>query len=330
MEQAIINGGWARFIASVFARPDTTKELYVRFCNRCGSRLPEAALRFCSYCGAQLAAEPAAPRQEHATSLRPEGAAHGASGAAVGGKPVRVVGAGQWAVGLDVKPGLYRFRGYAARLDRQMAIIQNENAESGLGLLLVRPEDSYLEISGEAIRVEELPNYDPIIEGARDGTYLVNTDLRAGSYRVHADGGGSAYFALLDRNMDLMANNVNAKSLILNLPHDVYAVQIVGRLERLDAAAMSATPDADLAHVSRPQASSDAVTTRGADGTPQRSPSRLKSWGLFAIGVIGLIIATGNGSIIAIIVFAIICALPGLAIGLALLNRAFEKFTNRR
>lgn len=143
-----------------------------------------------------------------------------------------VISAGQWLVNSEIKPGLYRFAGYVARLDAQMGIISNESVSSGLGLVLVNPHDSYLEVSGEAISIDDFPVYDVLGQEPRDGIYLAGTDLPYGKYRIHGDG-RSAYYASYDRNMNRLNNDLNRGSLIMDLSKSVFAVEFTGRLEKI-------------------------------------------------------------------------------------------------
>jgi hypothetical protein len=143
-----------------------------------------------------------------------------------------VIPAGQYVVGTDVAPGLYRFAGYVARLDSEMEVITNESVRSGLGLVRVLEHDSYFEISGEAIRVEDYPRYDVMENAPRGGIYLVGVDIMAGRYRIHGEG-RSAYYATYDRQMNRTGNDLNKGSLILNLSPSVFALEFTGRIEKM-------------------------------------------------------------------------------------------------
>lgn len=144
----------------------------------------------------------------------------------------KVISAGQYVVGTDVSPGLYRYSGYVARLDAEMQIIDNDNARSGLGLVKISPHDSYFEVSGEAISLDFYPVYDVLGNGPRGGTYLVGVDIPPGRYRIHADG-RSAFYKTYDKNMTRLSSDINKGSLILNLPASVFAVEFTGRLEQI-------------------------------------------------------------------------------------------------
>jgi len=143
-----------------------------------------------------------------------------------------VLGAGQYIVGSDVAPGVYRFAGYVARLDSDLNIITNDSVRSGLGLTLVSEHDAYFEVSGEAVKLEHYPTYNVLENSPRGGIYLVGTDIPTGKYRIHGEG-SSAYYATYDRKMNMLNNDLNSGSLILNLQPGAYAVEYRGRLEAL-------------------------------------------------------------------------------------------------
>jgi len=143
-----------------------------------------------------------------------------------------VIPSGQYVVGSEIEPGMYRFAGYVARLDREMQIIDNESTRSGLGLIRVNPHDSYFEVSGEAIRLENYPTY-PVLENEpRGGIYLVNSDIPPGRYRINGDG-SSAYYATYDKQMNRLNSDLNRGSLILTLQASAYAIEFTGRIEKI-------------------------------------------------------------------------------------------------
>lgn len=143
-----------------------------------------------------------------------------------------VISSGQYIVGSEVQAGLYRFAGYVSRLDSTMNIITNESASSGLGLICISQHDSYFEVSGEAVPISSFPVYDVLANAPRGGTYLVGVDIPAGRYKIHGEG-GSAYYAIYDRNLNLLNNDFNSGTLIMNLSTSAYAMGFTGRLERL-------------------------------------------------------------------------------------------------
>jgi hypothetical protein len=147
-------------------------------------------------------------------------------------KDLDVIPSGQYVVGSEVAPGLYRFAGYVARLDSEMSIITNDSVRSGLGLVKILEHDSYVEISGEAIHIDNFPVYDVIGNAPRGGIYLVGTDIAPGKYRLHGEG-RSAYYAIYDRQMNRIGNDLNKGSLILNLQPGTYAIEFTGRIEAM-------------------------------------------------------------------------------------------------
>jgi hypothetical protein len=92
--------------------------------------------------------------------------------------------------------------------------------------------DSYVEISGEAIHIDNFPVYDVIGNAPRGGIYLVGTDIAPGKYRLHGEG-RSAYYAIYDRQMNRIGNDLNKGSLILNLQPGTYAIEFTGRIEAM-------------------------------------------------------------------------------------------------
>jgi hypothetical protein len=143
-----------------------------------------------------------------------------------------VISSGQYVVGTDIQPGLYRFAGYVARLDSGMGIITNESVNSGLGLVLVNQHDAYFEVNGEAVPIANYPVYDVLENNPRGGIYLVGVDIPAGRYRIHGDG-RSAYYETYDKTMKRINNDLNSGSLILSLGPGTFAMSFTGRLERL-------------------------------------------------------------------------------------------------
>jgi len=103
--------------------------------------------------------------------------------------------------------------GYWARLDANQEIVDNDIVESGLSLMNVAPTDAYVEMSGAAVALVDLPWVDPIAEGWTDGTYLVGTDIAPGRYNI-TPAGSSAYFARLDANLGIIDNNISEGNVI--------------------------------------------------------------------------------------------------------------------
>jgi hypothetical protein len=145
-----------------------------------------------------------------------------------------VIESGVYAVPSEFAPGTYRVRGYWARLDANQEIIDNDlvsdNAIEGLSLLDVLPTDAFVEINGEAIPLASMPKVDPVQMRLIQGTYLVGVDIVPGLYRV-TPSEGQAYWARLDRNHEIIDNNLSEGQLIVNVQPGDYALTYTGTLE---------------------------------------------------------------------------------------------------
>ena len=103
-----------------------------------------------------------------------------------------MITAGTYVVGSEVEPGIYRVLLYWARLDDNLDIIDNDVVSNGFSLVRVFESDAYLEISGAAIALADMPGIDPIALDLTDGTYLVGIDVKPGRYRVTSESGRHA------------------------------------------------------------------------------------------------------------------------------------------
>lgn len=145
-----------------------------------------------------------------------------------------IIGAGTYVVGAEVEPGVYRASRYWARLDASGDIIDNDLIGDGFGIVVIQPTDSFIEFTGEAIAVDEFPAIDPIAMGYEGGTYLVGSDIEAGTYRVTASD-GVAYAARLDNTLDIIDNDLNEGSVIIVVQPTDFALSFSGGpLERID------------------------------------------------------------------------------------------------
>ena len=138
-----------------------------------------------------------------------------------------VIDPGTYIVGAEVAPGAYRVAGYWARLDASGDIIDNDLISHGLGLVVIQDGDAFIEFSGEAIAVAEVPSLDPILGGFEGGTYLVGPDVAPGTYRVNATD-GMAYAARLDATLDIIDNDLNEGSVIIVVQASDYALTFNG------------------------------------------------------------------------------------------------------
>jgi hypothetical protein len=145
-----------------------------------------------------------------------------------------IIPSGVYVVGDEIKAGLYRVTGYWARLDEDQEIIDNDvmGGDDGLLLLKVSKTDAYVEISGEAIPLSFLPEVDAL--DYTEGTYLVGVDIKAGRYKITpVEGGGGTYWARLDKNFELIDNNVSDGQLIAIVKSTDYAFTFTGEVRRL-------------------------------------------------------------------------------------------------
>jgi hypothetical protein len=145
-----------------------------------------------------------------------------------------VIGSGTYIVGTDIAPGGYRIAGYFARLDANMEIIDNDGVydSSGLTYVVVEPSDAYLEVSGEAIAIEDFPVFDPLLVAATEGTYLVNVDIQPGRYRVEDP--TYAYAARLSCDRDIIDNEGNEGNVIIIVKVSDCLFMYSGTLTRID------------------------------------------------------------------------------------------------
>jgi len=145
-----------------------------------------------------------------------------------------IIGSGTYIVPDEVPPDVYRLAGYAARLDADLEIIDNELiGDNGLGLVVIQPTDSYIEVNGEIISVEAfgIP-VDPIAAGYTEGVYLVGFDIDPGRYRVQPEG-GSSYWARLDDTLDIIDNDLSDGATIVIVKDGDFALKFSGTLEVL-------------------------------------------------------------------------------------------------
>ena len=145
------------------------------------------------------------------------------------------LGQGVLRVGSEISPGVYSspadgHADYAARLDGNQDIISNQYADRVL--IEVKPTDTYVELDGTFLGYQPRPITPPPAGGIDvDGTWVVNTEVTPGTYRLLPTD-GSAYWARLgDANGDnILANDYqNGQTYITVQPGD-FAVELSGRL----------------------------------------------------------------------------------------------------
>lgn len=145
---------------------------------------------------------------------------------------MNAIESGTYLVPSEIKHGVYRVIGYWARLDSSLGIIDNAGVyDNGIGLMVVQRGDTYIELSGEAVAIEEFPRAAPIALGYTEGTYLVGVDIQPGRYRVSDP--NYAYAARLDRTLDIISNEGNSGSVIIVVSSTDYALTYSGTITRL-------------------------------------------------------------------------------------------------
>ena len=153
-----------------------------------------------------------------------------------------VIRDGTYEVGTDIEPGVYRVGRYWARLDRGQNLIDNDlNQGTCPSLVVVRPNDAYVEIKGKAVAMEAAASIDPIEDKCTGGTFLVGKDIAPGRYRIETSGQG--YWARLNAKLGLIDNELSDGQLILVVRPTDFAVKLSGveSMERMpDAKAKSA------------------------------------------------------------------------------------------
>jgi len=184
----------------------------VKFCPACGVENPGA--RFCTQCGSELPVAASVGTQSPETPPP-------------SGNSRQTIGSGQWIVGTEVPPGLYRFSGSFASLDASDNIRGIAVAFSGMGLAKVLPSDATVQINGEAIRADHYGAYDVLANKPSDGCYLVGIDIPPGRYRLSAPGGLASWF-LFDQSMSLISVNNNPEQVLVTIDESVFAVGING------------------------------------------------------------------------------------------------------
>ena len=184
----------------------------VNFCPFCGTEKPGA--RFCTLCGKNLPTVTSENKQPGVSATPPQ-------------QTPQTIAAGQWIVGNEVPPGLYRFTGSLATLDSSDTIRTISVAYSGLGLAKVLSSDATVKITGEAMRADHYGPYDVLANQPSDGCYLVGVDIAPGRYRLSAPG-ALASWTFYDRSMNLTAISNNPEQILVTIDESVFAVAIRG------------------------------------------------------------------------------------------------------
>jgi len=199
------------------------------YCPHCGTK--SVGGRFCVECGFDLRQDdvdtsaerpnvfPDEPQQQNAQPFsEPNANREG------------VIESGQWLVGKEVPPGLYRYSGSFSRIDENGNLVSIAVAYSGLGLARVYPEDYSVDVVGEATRADLYGPYPVLEKNPGGGCYLVGVDIAPGQYRI-SNGQDLASWTTFDRNMQLINIRNNHGQILLTLDPSVFAVEFQGNIE---------------------------------------------------------------------------------------------------
>lgn len=145
---------------------------------------------------------------------------------------------GTHAVPDDIPFGLYRVSGAWALLDERGELIAGDAVDPiqvGLSLMSVGFGVPLVEIEGDAVQVEFVPVFDPLAEGATQGTYLVGTDLAPGTYRVSsADGASAARLGLGESGeWEVLGEESGPDTVTITVEPADFAFRFSGAIERL-------------------------------------------------------------------------------------------------
>ena len=178
---------------------------------------------------------------------------------------LEVIDSGTYLVPNEIDYGIYRVVGYWARLGSDLDIIANDGVyDNGLGLMVVQQGDSYIEISGEAVILDEIPVVSPLAVGYTEGTYVVGIDIQPGRYRVSNP--DYAYAARLDATLDIIINAGNSGSVIIEVAPSDFAFTYNGNITPLDASTSSSNSSA-AGTASQPAESDDVGSAILGSGT---------------------------------------------------------------
>lgn len=140
-------------------------------------------------------------------------------------------GAGTYAVGTEILPGVYRVSISWARLDEEMDVIDNDLTLSGISIMTVYETDSFIELTGTAMPLDLVPTLDPIDAGFTQGTYLVGTDLQPGLYRITSEPGATAFAARLASDLEVLESFQSGDTVEIELIDGDFALRYTGTLE---------------------------------------------------------------------------------------------------
>ncbi len=144
------------------------------------------------------------------------------------------VEAGIHTVGSDIAPGVYRVSIHWARLDERMDVIDNDLTFGGVSIMTVLPTDSFIELSGTAVPLHDVPVLNPLENDFKQGTYLVGPDIAPGTYNIRAEPGATAYAARLNDGLAVIEAVQNDQLVVTQVMSTDFALRYTGTLERVE------------------------------------------------------------------------------------------------
>ena len=145
------------------------------------------------------------------------------------------IGSGTYVVPGELQFGFYRVAGGWTVRDAGGAALDADAVDPtsvGFSLLSVGTDAATVEIDGEAVGLDFVPVFDPIAEGAVQGTYLVGTDVAPGTYRVTApDGAAAMRLALAESGEWEIIEELAGADVTITIEPADFAIRFIGALE---------------------------------------------------------------------------------------------------
>ena len=139
---------------------------------------------------------------------------------------------GLYRVPEEVGYGVYRAFPSWVTLDAEDVTVNSDVVDDCLTVMVVDERASFVEIEGEARRIEAFPTYDPIETGCTTGTFLVGPDVQPGQYRLLSID-GFAYWARLDATLEIIASDLLEADTIVTVAATDFALSYTGTLARM-------------------------------------------------------------------------------------------------
>jgi len=142
-----------------------------------------------------------------------------------------IIADGVYRVGVDIAPGVYRVGQYWETQNASQQINANDFTNGCPSIMVVKPSDVYVKIEGQAVAVANSQPFDPMSNGCTQGRFLVGVDIQPGTYHVNVAAGGTAtYWARLDANLHIVANDFENGSSIVVIQSTDFAIDLTGNI----------------------------------------------------------------------------------------------------